>query len=234
MFCKTKSEIRNIDDKIITAREKRGEKMIDKICTFLTNKIRKEMPEIDDEKAEVINYGLQNIVGEIPKIFLLFIIAFALGILKETLFAFVVLLPYKSLSGGFHLKTHLGCIVGTTLFYCGIVFLSQHIVLEGLVKYFIVAAIWIFGMIMIKLYAPADTENVPILSKKDRKRSQILSYIVFTLGLIISMFIQNNMISNILIFGNFVQTLTITKVAYKLTKNKYGYEVYGDTSIQNV
>ena len=30
------------------------------------------MPEIDDERAEVINYGLQNIVGEIPKIFLLF------------------------------------------------------------------------------------------------------------------------------------------------------------------
>ena len=40
--------------------------MIDKICTFLTNRIRKEMPEVDDEKAEVIFYGLQNIVGEIP------------------------------------------------------------------------------------------------------------------------------------------------------------------------
>ena len=47
--------------------------MIDKICTFLTKKIRDEMPEIDDERAEVINYGLQNIVGEIPKVFLLFI-----------------------------------------------------------------------------------------------------------------------------------------------------------------
>lgn len=30
--------------------------MIDKICTFLTNKIRKEMPEIDDERAEVIKF----------------------------------------------------------------------------------------------------------------------------------------------------------------------------------
>ena len=36
--------------------------MIDTICTFLTKRIRKEMPEIDDERAEVINYGLQNIV----------------------------------------------------------------------------------------------------------------------------------------------------------------------------
>ena len=29
--------------------------MIDKICNFLTNRIRKEMPDIDDERAEVIN-----------------------------------------------------------------------------------------------------------------------------------------------------------------------------------
>ena len=32
--------------------------MIDKICLLLTNKIRKEMPEVDDERAEIINYGL--------------------------------------------------------------------------------------------------------------------------------------------------------------------------------
>lgn len=31
--------------------------MIDKICTFLTKKIQKEMPDIDEEKAEIINYG---------------------------------------------------------------------------------------------------------------------------------------------------------------------------------
>ena len=208
--------------------------MIDKICTFLTNRIRKEMPEIDDERAEVINYGLQNIIGEIPKTFLLFIIAFLLNMLKEVVFMFLVLIPYRGASGGFHLKTHLGCILGTTIFYCGTVFLSQNIILEEVTKYILIGIIWVFGMIMIKLYAPADTENVPILSKKDRRRKQIIAYIAYTVGLVIAIFISNNIISNILIFGNFVQTLTITKLSYKLTKNKYGYEVYGDVSTQNV
>ena len=205
--------------------------MIDTICTFLTNRIRKEMPEIDDERAEVINYGLQNIVGEIPKIFLLFIISFILGMLKEVLFMFIVLTTYRGASGGFHLKTHLGCILGTTAFYCGIVFLSQHIVLGNITKYILIGIIWIFGMIMIKLYAPADTENVPILSTKDRKRKQIIAYITFSIALIIAIFIENSVISNILIFGNLLQTLMITKLAYRLTNNKYGYEVYGDASI---
>ena len=204
--------------------------MIDTICTFLTNRIRKEMPEIDDERAEVINYGLQNIVGEIPKIFLLFIIAYILGMLKEVLFMFIVLIPYRGASGGFHLKTHLGCILGTTVFYCGNVLLSQHVILDDITKYILIGISWIFGMFMIKLYAPADTENVPILSKKDRKNKQIIAYIAYTIGLIAALLIQNNIISNILLFGNLLQTLTITKLAYRLTKNKYGYEVYGDAS----
>lgn len=204
--------------------------MIDTICTFLTNRIRKEMPEIDDERAEVINYGLQNIVGEIPKIFLLFIIAYILGMLKEVLFMFIVLIPYRGASGGVHLKTHLGCILGTTVFYCGNVLLSQHVILDDITKYILIGISWIFGMFMIKLYAPADTENVPILSKKDRKKKQIIAYIAYTIGLIAALLIQNNIISNILLFGNLLQTLTITKLAYRLTKNKYGYEVYGDAS----
>lgn len=208
--------------------------MIDNICTFLTNKIKKEMPEVDDEKAEIIMYGLQNIIGEIPKTFLVLLIAYFLGIFKETLITFLLLLPYKSFSGGFHLKTHIGCIIGTTLFYCGIALISKYIIIEPIVKYILIAVIWIFGIIMITLYAPADTENVPILAKKDRKKKRILSYITFTIGLLVAAFIQNNIICNILILGNFVQTLTITKIAYRLTNNKYGYEVYTNTSIQNV
>lgn len=201
--------------------------MIDKICTFLTKKIQKEMPDIDEEKAEIINYGLQNIIGEIPKIFLLFFISWVLGILKEVLFMFIILLPYRGASGGFHLKTHLGCIIGTTLFYCGVAFLSKNVVIGETIKYLLVIFGWIFGMIMIKLYAPADTENVPILSKKERKKKQIMSYLTFTIGMMAGLLIKDNVISNILIIGNLVQTLNITKLAYKITNNKYGYEVYG-------
>jgi len=208
--------------------------MIDKFCLFLTNKIRQEIPEIDDERAEIINYGLQNIVGEIPKFFILIGVAWILGVLKETLITFFIIFPYRIFSGGFHLKTHIGCIITTILFYMLPAVLAKTIVLVPIIKYLIVSIVWIFGMIMIKLYAPADTENVPILRKKERRQKQILSYIVFTIGLIISVIIKNNEISNIIIFGYFIQTLTITRLAYIITNNKYGYEVYNNTSSQTV
>lgn len=201
--------------------------MIDKICQYLTNRIQKSLPDVDDERAEIINYGLQNIIGEIPKLFLVALIAYFLGVLELTILAFFVLLPYRYFSGGFHLRTHVGCIIGTSLFYCGNALLSKYIILEPeLLKYFIIAGIWVFSIIVIKLYAPADTENFPILRKKERQIKRYLSYIVVTVGLIVAVFIADNTISNILVFGTLLQSLSITKIAYKLTNNKYGYEVY--------
>lgn len=201
--------------------------MVDKFCTYLTNKIRKEMPEVDDERAEVINYGIQLIVGEIPKILLLFVVAFILKIGWLTLFAFFAILPYKKYSGGFHLKTHVGCIIGTCLFYFLTIYISKYIVFEQTyIKYVTILAIWIFSMVMVKLYAPADTENLPILSEKERKYKKIMSYVTLTITLIVAVIIPNNIMSNILIIGTFLQTISITKIAYRLSKNKYGYEVY--------
>lgn len=202
--------------------------MIDKICNYILQKMRKKMPEIDDEKAEVILYGIQLIIGEIPKIFIIFGLSILLGIGWYMLFAYIVMIPYRAVSGGFHLKTHIGCIIGTSIFYFGNIFLSKALMLQDIQKYILIGITFIFGVIMISLYAPADTENVPILSKKERKIKKILSYIILTVTLIITFFIKDNVISNILIIGTLLQTMTITRIAYKITKNKYGYETYKD------
>lgn len=200
--------------------------MIDKICNYLTNKIRKQIPEFTDEKAEEINYGLQLLIGELPKTFIFILISILLGVFKEFLITIIVIFPYRAFSGGFHLKTHLGCILGTSMFYCGIAYISKLSLFSYNTKYILTILIWIFGMLMCKLYAPADTENVPILRKKERKTKRILSYIVLTITLIIGAVIKNNTISNIIILGMLVQSIMISKLAYKITNNKYGYEVY--------
>lgn len=203
--------------------------MIDKFCAYLTKKIRKEMPEVDDERAEVIMYGLQNIIGELPKGIIILIIAYILGIFKFTVISILIIAPYRCVSGGVHMKTHIGCIIYTLLLYSGSSLLGKYIVLTGNVKIMLAIAIWIFCMIMIKLYAPADTENLPILRKKERKQKQILSYIIITSEILIAIFIKNTTISGIIIFGDFIQTLTITRIAYKVTHNKYGHEIYAES-----
>ena len=200
--------------------------MVDKICDYLTNKIRKENSEIDDERAEGITYGIQLIVGEIPKFFIIMGIAYLLGVLDLTILAYFLMLPFRGASGGFHLKTHIGCIIGTVIFFSGTGLLGKYLILAPTVKYIVTFLVWAFGMIMVKLYAPADTENIPIISKNDRKKKRILSYIALTLSIIASLIIKDIVISNIIVYGMLLQSISITRFAYKLTNNKYGYELY--------
>ena len=201
--------------------------MIYRFCVFLTNKIRKKMPEIDDERAEAILYRVQLIVGELPKIFLMFILGILLGLWWQTVLAFFMILPYKVCSGGFHLKTHLGCFLCTNLVYCGNAYISTIWNFPNeLTKFIVVALIWVLGVIMVSIYAPADTENLPILTKKERKTKKILSYVFLGINMLVALFVPNSVISNIMIFGTLIQTLSITRLAYIITNNKYGYEEY--------
>lgn len=201
--------------------------MIDKFCEYLVKKMRKQSPEMTDEEAEVVLYGVQLIIGEIPKILLLFIVGILLGFWWQTLAAFILILPYRTVTGGFHLKTHLGCILCTNLFYCGNAILSTYFTFPNdLIKYLVILGIFILSIICITKYAPADTTNVPILTKKERKTKKCFSYIILVINTICAIVIPNTIISNIFTFGTLIQTCSITRIAYKITKNEYGYEAY--------
>lgn len=205
--------------------------MIDKMCQNIVKQMQKQMPEIDDEKAEIILYGIQLLLGEVPKMIILFALGFVLGIGWYTLIAFIAIMPYRAASGGFHLKSHLGCILGTSAFYYGNVYLSKFILLSSIQKYSLIIGALILGIIMVHLYAPADTESVPIISKNERRKKKILSYITLIVTLFVATIIQDNIISNIFIFGVIIQSTMISKIAYKITKNEYGYEVYQKQTI---
>ena len=200
--------------------------MIEKICITLTKRIRKEMPEIDDERAEVIKYGLQLLVGEVPKFFIMIAIAWGLGILKLTVISFILMFPYRMYAGGFHLKSHIGCIIGTSLMYTGNAFISQYIHIPLTQKIIFAILLWIFAIIMIYKYAPADTEDVPVISKKERKKRRNISYVIVSIMVISGCLVKDNIISNIILIGALLQTISITRIAYKLTNNKYGHEEY--------
>ena len=184
------------------------------------------MPDITDEKAEIILYGLQLIIGELPKMFILFGVSFLLGIGWYMAFAYIAIIPYRAVSGGFHLHTHLGCIIGSSIFYYGNIIVSKYLFLNDIQKYVLIGLSLIFGALMVTLYAPADTENIPIISKKERKTKKILSYIVLVITLTAAIFIKDSVLSNILIIGTLIQSIFISRIAYKLTNNKYGHEVY--------
>lgn len=202
--------------------------MIDKFCDWIVEKIKQKMPEIDEEKEMVITFGVRILFGEMPKILLLIIIGFLLNVGWYILLMFLLLAPYRSFTGGFHLKTHLGCMVTTTILYLSPILIAKYLPIDqNYILYFLTFIIGVMSIIFIIKYAPADTENIPILSKKERKTKRIKAYIFLPILLAIIVFSPDRIISYMLLYGIFLQNLTIMPIAYKLTNNKHGYEVYG-------
>ena len=206
--------------------------MIDKFCDLITEKIKLKVTDIDEERELVINFGVRLIFGELPKILILFIIGFLLNMGWQTLLLFFLIAPYRSFTGGFHLKTHLGCMITTSVLYLLPIILSKYILISDKnILYILAGLITIFSIIIIAKYAPADTENMPILSKKEIKSKKIKAYISLVVLLSIIIFNPYKQFSYMIIYAMFLQNLTVLPISYKITNNKHSYEVYTEETI---
>lgn len=201
--------------------------MIDKFCNWIIKKIKEKMPEMDQEKEAIIKFGVIILFGEVPKILALFILGFLLQIGWYSILSYFLLAPYRSFTGGFHLKTHWGCMITSIVLYIVPILVAKYITIsQEYILYVMTGVLGILSIIFIFRYAPADTENIPILSKKERKRKKIKSYVTLVILLLIILLAPDKIISYMLLYSMFLQNLTLTPISYKLTKNKYSYEVY--------
>lgn len=207
-------------------------KIIDRFCDYIILKIKNKVPDIDEERELIIDFGVRLIFGELPKILLLFIIGFILNLGWQTILLFFLIAPYRSFTGGFHLKTHLGCMITTSILYLGPVIVAKYLqVFHNFTIYVLAGIVAIFSIFIITKYAPADTENMPILSKKERKSKKIKAYIALAVLLSIVIFSPYKQFSYMIIYAMLLQNLTVLPISYKLTNNKHGYEVYAEETI---
>ena len=190
------------------------------------------MPEMDQEKEAIIKFGVIILFGEVPKILALFILGFLLQIGWYSLLMYFLIAPYRTFTGGFHLKTHWGCMITSIVLYIVPILVAKYITIsQEYILNVMTGVLGILSIIFIFRYAPADTDNIPILSKKERKSKKIKSYISLLILLAIIAFVPDKIISYMLLYGIFLQDLTLTPIAYKLTKNKYSYEVYTEETV---
>ena len=194
---------------------------------FISSKV------VDDNYSHIekvkIAYGMEILLENLIKTVIIIGLAFALGGLKYTLVAILSFAILRFFTFGLHCQSGLMCLLLSVFLDVMSPILIKDIYV-GTIPRCILMIIYVF---LIFKYAPADTENVPILSKKERKQKKIASYILLSVAILVACIIPNNEISNILVFGYFIQSVTITRFAYKLTKNKYGYEVYKEDCISN-
>ena len=194
-----------------------------KIIQFCMNKIIKVNPNYSKTKLEEIKYGLEGIYMLITKLITIIIIAYIFGLLKELLLFLLFYNFIRMPSFGLHANKSWICLVFSIAIFIILPYLSTILHIPSFIKL-------ILGIICILLMsknAPADTHKRPIISQKRRDIYKTISVsitVIYTLGAIL---INNNFISNTLIFVLIIQCLMISPFVYRIFNLPYNnYKLY--------
>lgn len=183
----------------------------------------KKYNNYDDVKIKEIEYGLEGIYLTFTKLTFIIVLSFILKIPKEVFIYMIIFNIIRTPSFGLHATKSWICLVSSTILFIGIPMLCIYLNINIIIKIIIT----VIMILLIFKNSPADTYKRPIVSKKRRKRLKVISTIIASIYLIIILFINNNYISNCLMFALIMQSCMISPVIYKIFKLPYNnYKKY--------
>ena len=180
------------------------------------NYIRKST-DYSDTKIKEIKYGLEAIYLSFSKIFLILILSHFLGIFKYVILYIFIYNILRTPSFGLHATKSWICLLSSTVLFIGIPYICLYLIIPIYIK----VIICVVGIILMYKNSPADTYKRPIVSKKRREKYKLFSVLLTILYSFISILIQNNFLSNCLIFSIVMQNCMIAPTTYKIFKLPY-------------
>lgn len=200
-----------------------------RFLNYSLNIIKMYNPNIDEIRLDELRYGLEGFYLTITKLVVIVILSLLLGIFKEM---FIMLIAFNILrftGFGLHATKSSICLFSSSLIFIIFPFLSKIISFPIYLKMVLI----LMAIILIFLYAPADTEKRPIINVKRRKIYKWLTTINCIILSIISLFISD-IYFNLIIFGIYSEVIMILPITYKIFNLSYNnYKKYG-LNIENV
>lgn len=181
------------------------------------NAIKKYNPEYDEEKLEIIEYGLEGIYLTTTKLIIIFGLSYYLGILLEV---FLLTLSYNLIrftAFGLHATKSIYCLISSLTMFVGGTLIVLNVTIPLLIK-IIISIICVY---FIFKYAPADTEKRPIVSPKRRKVYKTISTITGIIFTILIIVFNKYILSNYLLIGMIEAVIMIHPTVYKIFKLPY-------------
>lgn len=194
--------------------------VLEKVSRCTVNAMKKKLKDMDDEKCEIINYGLYVLLSDMVKLIILLLISLVLGIFYYCIAAIAGFAVLRSFFGGVHSKTWIGCFLSNTTLILGNVYLS--ILLSNSNKFYVNNLIYILCFIIVFLYVPADHEHKPVESKKQRKMLRIVSFIVLAIHYFVSVTLLPQPFSSIFAISALISSVSTMPLVYIITANRHG------------
>ncbi len=196
--------------------------MLDKCVDALANKINVHL-RVKDLEYEKLKLGLYVLLLNLPKIVLTIILSAYFGILLE---AVVMILSHNWLrhtAFGVHAKNPTVCLITTLIMFIAPPILLQEIKCNN---YEVLLAFLVFNILFYK-YAPADTENHPLLGEENRNRLKKRTMIRSVSLMILTLIIPYENLKALILTSGVYTIIGILPLTYKILKRRYNnYEQY--------
>ncbi len=174
-----------------------------------------------------MSFGLELLLGTLFKIFIITILAYCLGILKETLIITITAGSLRLASGGEHCSEYYRCLVGGSICFLllgwGVRSLN-HLWYYSNIDSIVLPLTIIFLITIFALwkYAPGDTANKPITKEDEiaryKKWSLIMATLFFGVAVLFSTIGILKEYSLIITIGVLEQTFTVTPWGYSFIR----------------
>lgn len=177
----------------------------------------------NDIMYERIRYGLEIIYLSITKIFVILLVSYLLGMLKETIILMIFSTPLRNYSYGIHAKKSWHCYVSSI--FCFV--LLPKLIINYNLSIILRITISIYALTSMIIYAPADTHKRPIINSNHRKKLKYTSIIITISYIFLTILINDNYICNLIYLALVIQSTAIIPITYKIFKMPYNnYKAY--------
>lgn len=186
------------------------------VINKLMNYIKKYKDYSKQELAE-IEYGLLSIYLTFSKLIIISVIAIILGIFKEMVIYMIFFNIIRTTAFGLHATKSWICLLSSTLIFITVPMLCVKLTINLYVK----LILGVLSIIFVYKNAPADTKKRPIVNRKRRFILKMVSTGIALIFVILSIVINNNFLSNCMIFALILENCLISPITYKIFKLPY-------------
>jgi len=137
---------------------------------------------VQQKKQEIYAYGFELIIATILNGICVLVAALVMGVVPETVLMLVPFMLLRTNAGGFHAKSHAGCIVGFTLVYVFGVIAVKNIPGHAAIPYISL----IFSSMVVLFIGALAHQNRPVTDKEYKyfkRKARIISVILLFVGL---------------------------------------------------
>ena len=181
------------------------------------SRIKKKYPEYNEDKIEIISYGLEALYVLMSKTIVIFSLALLLGIFKEVFLVFLFYGIIRTTAFGMHAEKSSHCYLISFTLFIGAALLCKYID----INYYIKLVLAVISLLILIKYAPADTCKRPLKNEKKRKLYKFITIINSCIYVLLIVFLKDNTISNYLVVGLLEASLMIHPFTYWVFQMPY-------------